>query len=196
MVSLRRGLDDSQRAEAARLYWEAFGGKLGAVLGPDDRAVAFIAASMRTDHCIAAVDPMGRLLGIAGFKSPEGGFVGGSTQAMRRIYGWIGTFWRSAALWTLANDVDNDRFLIDGIAVTRAARGSGIGTALVEALCDEGTTRGYASIRLEVIDTNWRAKALYERLGFMAVKTERMGPLRHLFGFSAATTMVRPLRQG
>lgn len=196
MVKLKHGIDESQRAEAARLYWEAFGGKLGAVLGPDKRAVAFIAASMRTDHCIAAVDPVGRLLGIAGFKSPDGGFVGGSAAAMRRVYGWVGATWRSAALWTLANEVDNDRFLIDGIAVTKEARGSGIGTKLVEALCEEGTARGYATIRLEVIDTNWRAKALYERLGFMAVKTERMGPLRHLFGFSAATTMVRPLRRG
>jgi ribosomal protein S18 acetylase RimI-like enzyme len=196
MVSLRLGIEESQRTEAARLYWEAFGGKLGAVLGPDDRAVAFIAASMRTDHCIAAVDPEGRLLGIAGFKSPQGGFVGGSASGMRRVYGWVGSAWRSAALWSLTNEVDNDRFLIDGIAVTKAARGLGIGTGLVEALCDEGAARGYASIRLEVIDTNWRAKALYERLGFMAVKTERMGPLRHLFGFSAATTMVRPLRQG
>lgn len=194
MVSLRRGIGDHQRLEAARLYWEAFGGKLGAVLGPDDRALAFIAASMRTDHCIAAEDRDGRLIGIAGFKSPDGGFVGGSARQMRRVYGWVGTLWRSAALWTLAHEVDNDRFLIDGIAVSREARGSGIGTALVEALCEEGTARGYASIRLEVIDTNWRAKALYARLGFMAVKTDGMGPLRYLFGFSAATTMVRPLR--
>jgi ribosomal protein S18 acetylase RimI-like enzyme len=196
MVSLRHGITESQREEAARLYWEAFGGKLNAVLGPDDRAIAFIAASMRTDHCIVAVGPTGQLLGIAGFKSPDGGFVGGSAAAMRRVYGWVGALWRSAALWTLANEVDNNRFLIDGIAVTRDARGMGIGSALVEALCDEGTARGYATIRLEVIDTNWRAKALYERLGFMSVKTERVGPLRHLFGFSAATTMVRPLRRG
>jgi ribosomal protein S18 acetylase RimI-like enzyme len=196
MVSLQHGVEESQRGEAARLYWEAFGGKLDAVLGPDDRAVAFIAASMRTDHCIAALDPKGRLLGIAGYKSPEGGFVGGSAPAMRKVYGWGGALWRSAALWTLSHEIDNDRFLIDGIAVARDARGLGIGSKLVEALCDEGAARGYGSIRLEVIDTNWRAKALYERLGFMDVKTERMGPLRHLFGFSAATTMVRPLQLG
>ena len=35
-------LSDTGREQAAALYWEAFGGKLGAVFGPDARAIAFI----------------------------------------------------------------------------------------------------------------------------------------------------------
>ncbi len=193
MTRIVRGFRASQRAQAAALYWEAFGGKLGTVLGPEDRALSFIADTLRPDHCFTAVDAEGRLLGIAGFKSPEGAFVGGSSAQMRAAYGRIGAAWRSAALWLLSHEVDNHRFLVDGIAVTRAARGLGIGTALLQALCDEGHARGYASIRLDVIDSNWRARALYERHGFLAVRTERLGPLRHIFGFASATTMVRPL---
>lgn len=193
MVTIRPGFPEHHRATAARLYWEAFGGKLGTVLGPDDRAIKFIAATLRPDHAISAIAPDGRLLGIAGFKSPDGAFVGGTPQDMRRTYGRFGALWRSTALWALSHEIDNDRFLIDGIAVTREARSQGIGTALVTALCDEGRRRGYNSIRLEVIDTNWRARALYERQGFLALQTEGLGPLRFLFGFAAATTMVRPL---
>jgi ribosomal protein S18 acetylase RimI-like enzyme len=48
-------------------------------------------------------------------------------------------------------------------------------------------------LRLDVIDTNLRARALYERLGFRAVRSESLGPLRHLFGFQTAITMVRAL---
>lgn len=193
MTTIARGFPHSQRPQAAALYWEAFGGKLGTVLGPENRALRFIAATLRPDHCFTATDAEGRLLGIAGFKSPEGAFVGGSPAEMRAVYGRIGAAWRSAALWMLSHEVDNHRFLVDGIAVTRAARGRGIGTALLEALCAEGRARGYASIRLEVIDSNWRARALYERQGFLPVRTEPLGPLRHVFGFAAATTMVRPL---
>lgn len=196
MVMLRHGLPDALRPAAARLYWEAFGGKLGTVLGPEVKALAFLQQVIRADHCYTAATSDGTLLGIAGFKTPEGSFVGGSFDEMRAVYGLIGTLWRTLALWTLSHEVDNHRFLVDGIAVTREARGQGIGSALVSALCDEGLARGYASIRLEVIDTNWRARALYERQGFMATRTERLGPLRHLFGFAAATTMVRPLGEG
>jgi ribosomal protein S18 acetylase RimI-like enzyme len=193
MVQIVRGFAGAPPADAARLYWEAFGGKLGSVLGPDEKALAFLAAVIREDHCFSAIGPDGALLGIAGFKSPLGSFAGGSNADMHAVYGPLGALWRMAALWALAHDVDNHRFLIDGIAVTRTARGQGIGTALVQVLCAEGAARGYASIRLEVIDSNWRARALYERLGFMATRTEKLGLLSHLFGFSAATTMVRPL---
>ncbi len=193
MIAIAKGFPASQRAQAAALYWEAFGGKLDTVLGPENRALRFIAETLRPDHCFTATDPEGRLLGIAGFKSPEGAFVGGSPDGMRQVYGRIGAAWRGAALWMLSHEVDNHRFLVDGIAVTREARGQGIGTALLDALCTEGQRRGYGSIRLEVIDSNWRARALYERQGFMPLRTESMGLLRHVFGFAAATTMVRPL---
>lgn len=193
MPRVIRGFPEAQRAQAARLYWEAFGGKLGAVLGPEKRALAFLSSVLRADHCFGALDDEGRLIGVAGFKSPQGAFAGGGFQRLRAAYGLPGALWRSLALWALAHEVDNHRFLIDGIAVTRAARGKGLGHALIEALCAEARARGYDAIRLEVIDTNWRARALYEREGFVATRTEKLGLLSPLFGFRAATTMVRPL---
>ena len=73
------------------------------------------------------------------------------------------------------------------------ARGMGIGSALMAAVCTEAAARGYSAVRLDVIDTNWRAKALYERLGFVAEKTTSIGILRLAFGFRSATTMIKPL---
>jgi ribosomal protein S18 acetylase RimI-like enzyme len=192
-VTIFSGLHPCQRAEAARLYWEAFGGKLGRVLGPDDRALAFFQRVIRTDHCIAALDDDGSLVGIAGFKTPNGSFAAGGWSDLTAIYGAFGGRWRGLLLWALNREVDNDRFLADGICVARGQRGRGIGTLLLAGLCDEAARRGYRSIRLDVIDSNWRARALYERQGFVPTHTEQMGPLRHLFGFAAATTMVRPL---
>lgn len=193
MVSIRMGLPPGQRAAAARLYWEAFGGKLTTVLGPEDRALVYLDLVIRADHCFVAQDDGGTLLGIAGFKSPFGSFAGGSMADLRAAYGRLGALWRGLALRALGNEVDNQRFLVDGVAVTRAARGQGIGSALVAALCEEARLRGYGAVRLEVVDSNLRARALYERLGFVATDRVQLGVLQPIFGFAAAITMVRAL---
>jgi ribosomal protein S18 acetylase RimI-like enzyme len=188
------GLPDQLKPQAVRLYWQAFGGKLGRVMGPEARAHAFLMRVIRADHCICAVSDAGDLLGIAGFKSSSGSFAGGDAQDLRIIYGRVGAAWRGALLGLLQSDIDNDRFLIDGICVARDQRSRGVGSALVAALMDEAKARGYTAIRLEVIDTNIRARALYERLGFAAWRSDTLGPLRHVFGFSRAVTMIRALR--
>jgi ribosomal protein S18 acetylase RimI-like enzyme len=192
-ITLAHGLPETLRPAAARLYWLAFGGKLHGVLGPQARALRYLEATLRADHAIVAMGADGALLGIAGFKSPGGSFAGGTLTDMQGAYGVIGAALRSWLLARLARDVDNDRFLIDGICVAPDARSQGIGSLLIEALCQEGQRRGYREIRLEVIDSNWRAQGLYARLGFVVLKTDRIGLLRHIFGFSAATTMVRSL---
>jgi ribosomal protein S18 acetylase RimI-like enzyme len=193
-VTIFLGLHTHLRPDAARLYWEAFGGKLGRVMGPDARAIRFFERVIRADHCIAALDDDGKLIGIAGFKTPKGSFASGSWSDLTATYGTFGGRWRGLLLWALNSDIDNDRFLVDGICVARAHRGQGVGSLLLAALYDEAMTRGYPSIRLDVVDDNWRARALYEREGFVATRTEHIGILRHLFGFASSTTMVRLLR--
>ncbi len=185
------GLPPHLKPAAARLYWEAFGGKLGRVLGPTDRAMRFLDRIIRCDHAIVAVQD-GRLVGLVGFKTPGAAFADGGFGDLWAIYG-PGALWRAAALRLLSREVDNERFLLDGLCVAAGARGTGVGTALLEALGAEGRRRGYRALRLDVVDTNPRARALYERLGFRAIRTTATGPLRLLFGFRAATTMVREL---
>jgi ribosomal protein S18 acetylase RimI-like enzyme len=192
-ITLRHGLPEHLRDDAARLYWQAFGGKLGRVMGPDRMALRFIHRVMRADHCIVALAPDGALLGLAGFKTPDSSFAGGTSDDLRVIYGRAGALWRSALLQLLANDVDNDRFLLDGLCVVDGAQGRGVGTALLEAICIEARSRGYGAVRLEVVDTNARARALYERTGFVTARTAPIGLLRLIFGFNAAHTMVRQL---
>ena len=192
-ITVSLGLPPSLRDQAAAIYWQAFGGKLGRVMGPDARAHAFLARVMRADHALVARDETGALLGLAGFKTPQDSFAGGSWTDTRAVYGLAGLAWRLPLLALLSREVDNDRFLLDGICVAPAARGLGVGSALMAAIEDEARARGYAYVRLDVIDTNWRARALYERLGYVGIKTAPLGPLRHVFGFDAAVTMVKPV---
>lgn len=190
---IERGLPDALRAEAAALYWQAFGGKLDRVLGPEPQAIRFLTRVMRADHCLSALDAQGNLVGLAGFKTRRGSFAGGTEADLRAIYGPIGGRWRALLLRLLGNEIDNKRFLLDGLCVSRGLRGQGVGSALLEAIVAEARVRGYPAVRLDVVDTNWRAKALYERRGFVVDRTAGIGPLRLIFGFNAAHTMVRPV---
>lgn len=192
MVTVTKGFGAQERARVARLYWQAFGGKLGRVMGPDARALRFVEQVLSPSHALCARNGAGRLLGVAGFKTPAGALVGGGYPELRRVYGRWGALWRGTLLGLLERDVDNDRFLVDGIFVAEEARGLGVGTALLRAVTQEARKRGYDEVRLDVIDSNPRARALYEREGFRAVGEARMGLLRLVFGFARATTMVRP----
>lgn len=192
-MRIEKGFPDSDRPAVAALYWEAFGTKLGAALGPRDRALGFLERMLSPDHAICARDMEGRLLGVAGFKTPEGALVAGGLRDMLRHYGLLGGLWRVALLAALQSDIENRRFLMDGLFVAAPARGRGVGTRLIEAVAAEARARGYVELRLDVIDENTRARALYERRGFTAIGSTSTGLLRLAFGFRSATTMVRRL---
>lgn len=185
------GFEDRERDQVAGMYWQAFGSKLCRVMGPDKRAIGFIRDVLDPTHALCARDGRGVLLGVAGFKTINGALVGGDWSDIRRHYGFAGGLWRTLVLSLLERDTENQRFLMDGIFVSDGARGQGVGTRLLDAICDEAERRGYTEVRLDVIDTNPRARALYDREGFVAGGEHRLGPLRHVFGFESATTMIR-----
>ncbi len=185
------GLPPNLREPAAQLYWQAFGPKLGVVMGPEPRALALLRGVMRADHVAIATAKDGTLLGLAGFKTPKGSFAMGNPAALRQFYGPWGGLWRKYLLGLLSSEVDNVNFLIDGICVAPHARGQGIGTALLHALYDQAKARGYNAVRLDVIATNTRAQKLYRREGFVQTQHHDIGLLRFVFGFVRSVTMVR-----
>lgn len=187
------GFRPSERQEVAALYWAAFGQKLGRVMGPDAKARAFIEDVLDPTHALCARDDTGALLGVVGFKTAKGALVDGTWRDMTRHYGQFGAAWRLAFLALLERDTENRRFLMDGIFVAAHARGRGVGTQLLEAICQIARARGYGEIRLDVADINPRAKALYEREGFVAGDTQSLGPLRYVFGFASARMMIKQL---
>lgn len=191
--TLHHGLPADVREQAVALYWQAFGPKLGRVMGPEEKALRYLSRVMRLENGIGALDGQGRLLGLAGFKTEQGSFAGGTMTDLSEVYGQTGSLWRGMLLRTLSDESDPEMFLLDGLCVADGAQGQGIGTALLTAICDEARRRGYTTVRLDVIEGNDRARALYERAGFVLDRTARIGALRHVFGFAAAHVMVRRL---
>ncbi|KUL63351.1 MULTISPECIES: GNAT family N-acetyltransferase [unclassified Streptomyces] len=191
-VTVRRGLPAGAERRAAELYWEAFGRKLGPALDPPDKAVPFIAAHLNADRAICALLD-GRLVGLAGYQHDGRAFTGGSAHAVLREYGHLRGLPRLLLLALFERRPAPGQLVMDGIAVDRDLRGRGVGRLLIEEVAAVAAERGCRQVRLDVIDTNPRARALYERLGFTAVRTERTPYLRRLLGFGAVTTMHRPV---
>lgn len=184
------GFPADQRSKAAAMFWEAFRGKLHRLLGPEAKALHFIEAVLDASHAIGAVRQDGALIGVAGFKTADGAFVGGDFAELRSVFGWIGGLWRAGALSLLERPLQRDTLTMDGIMVSAEARGQGVGSALLSAVKAKAVELGCKRVRLDVIDANIRARALYERHGFVARRTEKLGPLRHIVGFRVSTTMV------
>jgi len=188
---IRRGFPETRRTEVARLFWEAFSDKLGRILAPEPKALAFLAAALRADFALTAEDDAGRLLGVAGLKTGEGGLVAASFADLAATYGRLGALWRGPLLDLTERPVAPGQLMLDGLFVARTHRGRGIGTALVEAVIAEAAARDLAEVRLEVVEGNPRARALYDRLGFAALREESLGPLRLVFGYGRVTLMAR-----
>ena len=192
-LSVSRGFTQEERAQVARLYWGAFGAKLGKALGPQARALRFFEQVLSPDFALVARDEAGVLLGVAGFKTNEGGLVAGSFADIRREYGLWGGLWRGVLLSVLERDLEPGVFQMDGIFVAELARGQGVGTLLLRAIAAEPRERGARCVRLDVIDNNPRAQALYEREGFEPRQREATGPFRWVFGFASALRMEKPI---
>jgi ribosomal protein S18 acetylase RimI-like enzyme len=189
-VTVRRGVPAGAERRAAELYWEAFGRKLGPALNPPDKAVPFIAAHLNADRAVCALLD-GQLVGLAGYQLGGRALTGGSASAVLRTYGHLRGLHRLLLLALFERRPARGQLVMDGIAVDPDIRGRGVGSLLIKEVAAVAAEHDCRDIRLDVIDTNPRARALYERLGFTAVRTEHTPYLRGLLGFGALTTMRR-----
>ncbi|WP_376876840.1 GNAT family N-acetyltransferase [Albirhodobacter sp. R86504] len=189
---IERGLPAQGRASAVALYWGAFGGKLSRVLGPDPRGLKFVDRVLDVNHALSARRG-DELIGVIGYRSVRGGLVYGTPDDLRAVYGRYGAFWRGLCFAWLARDIESRAFMVDGIVVRPDWRGRGVGAALVEAACIEARRRGYDFVRLDVVASNTRARALYERMGFIVTRERRSLITAITFGFRRVLVMEKSI---
>ncbi|WP_323380228.1 hypothetical protein [Sulfitobacter sp. F26169L] len=73
---------------------------------------------------------------------------------------------------------------------TQARAASVLAPPFINAIKTEAGAKGLSKVRLDVIDSNPRAQALYRREGFVAGSPQHLGPMRLLFRFNSATPMT------
>ena len=195
-IYIQRGLPDEMRVEAALLYDAAFGTKFAPAISDQQKRLHLLAESFLPEFAVVALSE-GRLVGLTGFQTQKGAFTGGISYArLCKHLGVVLGAWALLVLLLYQRKAAKHQLLIDEISVAPSMRGKGIGTQMLEKLQRDALFEGYVSIQLDVIDTNPAARRLYERMGFVAKKTERFESLRWLLGFGASTTMEYEVASG
>lgn len=189
-IRIERGFAEVHRKQAAALYYAAFRQKLQPIFRDETRGLALLEQALESPYCMAAFHE-DQLVGIAGFKDRDASLVNIQPRMMVDQFGFAGGWARLLALSLFSRGLEDGTLLMDGIVVDPAMRGRGVGSRLLDAIIAYATTEGYGRVRLDVVDTNPRARQLYERMGFIPVRTEQFGWLKPLFGFGASTTMHR-----
>lgn len=82
---------------------------------------------------------------------------------------------------------------MDTLAVAEDYRGKGIGTALLNNIFMYAADNNLKTAVLEVVNTNPRAKKLYEKMGFRAQKENKYGFITKIAGFTSEYVMVKDI---
>ena len=194
LVKVVKKFNNSDVSKVATLYESAFGQKLRVAIPNADHRRQLFEQSFNSEFCLSAYRGED-LLGIAGLQTPHGALA--SDINLSWIFKTLGIIRGLKALTILAlfdRKPKLGQLVMDGIAVDASCRGQGIGTLLLKGVLQYGLENGYEQVRLDVIDTNPKAKKLYLRMGFKELGTYRSKFFEKLVGFSAATTMVYDLK--
>jgi ribosomal protein S18 acetylase RimI-like enzyme len=114
-----------------------------------------------------------------------------SFRALAHEFGRLGAIprWLLAVGEGIATRPRKRQWRIEVLAVAEAARGSGVGTGLLELVIDAAREAGVRTVSLEVVDVNDAALRLYERIGFRCVFTFPTGRLTARGGYQGIRFM-------
>jgi ribosomal protein S18 acetylase RimI-like enzyme len=188
-LTVVHGFPHQERAAVAELYDEAFGQKLGLAIPNANKRRALLEL-----HCIPCCSFVAyrnaRIVGIAGFQTGQSGFVASiGIKHIAHAVGWCHVPRALMFLSLFHRSPKPQELLMDGICVHSSERGSGIGTLLLQSVVEHARNLGCTSVRLDVIDTNPRARMLYERFGFRETKRHSFSALQPLLGFGGSSTL-------
>ncbi len=184
------GIAEHERERVAELFVESFSDQLGGVFGPPQTARRFIARSLRIESVICARDSSGHIIGVAGFHNVNGATLSFDYKSLQVEFGYVSAAIRMFKFALMDHRAHPTNFAIEGICVDKMLRNRGIGRRIVEALAHEAKARGCIALSLKVLDSNTRARKLYESCGFIAWRRQSFWPIPN---FERATMMVRYL---
>jgi ribosomal protein S18 acetylase RimI-like enzyme len=197
-IVIHRGLPDQLREQSAVLFDEAFGAKMGMAVPDRDKRVAFLERTFRASHAVVAIRG-DELVGMVGLSASEGTYRGGlmdvswDPRALRDLLGVIGSFRAAFGMQVADHRPEPGELYVDGIAVSPEARGQGIGSRLLDEVAAIAREDSFRWVRLDVVDINPRAQALYERVGYEVTKVQTFGYMRRIIGFGGVTSMELPI---
>ena len=188
-IRLQWGLTDEFQLRAAMLIYDTFVKKFQYTLGPRKKGIHFIAHSFKPEFGLMALRN-GDFVGIASAKTTKGELVQFQFGLWIRTYHIkaVQRFLITFPFWYERHGPDE--LLLSSLCIVESAQGQGIGTLMIQEFIQYGTNQGYRVLKLNVINSNLRARALYEKLGFKITKYSKIPfPWSHLLGFTGVYEM-------
>lgn len=197
-ITITNKLTEEQKEEASKIYFEAFSKKFANFwLFESDEAIATscLKDGVHFDRGLYAVLD-GHVLGIMGLDFDKEEYKKLTYKTFRKYYSVWGAFQRvfwNFIIFKLSANVKREKLHVDAVAVSKDARGMGIGTMLFNRVFEMAKEKDCDKISLTVVDTNPKAKKLYEKLGFKVVKVYEYGKATERAGFTKEILMVKEL---
>lgn len=195
-IIITQSIHAVQKNEVARLYHRAFYKKFSALwlfIKEERKVVPVLRESIHFQDGFYAVLE-GNVIGFVGIETGERFYTQLSLSAFLKAYNIVSASWRYMAygLYRLFHGrTGSDAVHIDPIVVSSEARGMGVGTKLLEAVFNYAKKHRKRKVILEVVDTNPRARKLYEKMGFRVVKVENTMLLTSQAGFQKVYHMEK-----
>ncbi|SMO76790.1 GNAT family N-acetyltransferase [Paracoccus laeviglucosivorans] len=174
-IRIDQGVPPHLQGAAARLYWRGFGAALQPMPTRPRQGVALVAALMQPGRALIALGPQGGLVGIAGLRGVEGGFLGDGTGGFVAAFGPARGRLRHLATHLHRGGVTTDDMILDGLVVRAGWRGRGIARALVDAAASQAGRLGHPALLAEVMADNPEALAAWQAMGFQPIGRQRQG---------------------
>lgn len=197
-VIITSEINEEQKETVAKLYFQTFQLKfhyLWLFTKKEDKAVIVLKRSIPYQEGLYAVQD-DEVIGFVGLEKGNGYYAPLSFIGFWEAFGIWGASWRYVAytIYRLFHGKNKqDEVHIDPIVVSGKARGMGIGTRLLEAVFELAKKKKKRKVILEVVDTNPKAKRLYERVGFRVAKTDNLALLTKEAGFAQVIHMEKVL---
>lgn len=168
-------LNEQQQVEASKILYHSFSLKfphLWLYNKTENQALKLLKEVLNYKYGVYALSE-GKVVGLLGLDLGAGKrFMSFSLSALTRTFGWLGGLIRYIKysfeenfVHTKANEKQSR---IHPIAVSQEARGKGVGRILLNAFEQYSRRLGNKAIVLEVVDSNPRAKKLYEQEGYVS----------------------------
>lgn len=191
-------LTSTQKEEVGIIAYEAFQAKIKYLWlfnKTEKQALDFIRYACVFENGIYALvnDQVYGFIAIDRRKNP---FLKYGMKELRCTFGLWGGILRCfyhVFLSLLEKRLKEGEASIQMIAVDQKARGQGLGEQLLNHVFEQEKDKNVSKIYLDVVDTNPKAKKLYEKLGFTTIKTHEYKGLANKAGFKKSFYMCKEL---
>ncbi|POR02474.1 hypothetical protein AU468_06270 [Alkalispirochaeta sphaeroplastigenens] len=202
-IIIQRKLSERQREEVAQILYDAFSAKLLHVWYHNKgkrETLALLKEGLGYEHGLYAV-LKGQVLGFVGMDYGRGKrFLKIPFEKLTETYGFGGGLFRHVMYMFESTFVDSransHQTRIFPIAVSPQARGQGLGSILLKAVDEHAQQEDKRSVVLEVIDSNLRARKLYEKEGYVTTGYCYTAFFTKKAGFSGIHYMKKKLPMG